>query len=97
MDLEKQPVEGASTVSDQSFSNPALEAKSAVFHLDEISWNWQPGGGLVAKGKLHVTREPNSAPATVSFEIPIAEPPARSIFENPQEWVVSLVRRTVRA
>ena len=72
-------------------------APSPSFQLLEMSWDWQAKGSLLAKGLLSVARENEAAPASIGFEIPIADPPTRNVFEHPQDWVVSLLRRTMRA
>jgi hypothetical protein len=72
-------------------------SKTAVFHLAEMSWNWHHAGQLVARGKLEITRDIEVPPAVIAFEIPIADPPPRGIFDDPQDWVIALLRRTMRA
>jgi hypothetical protein len=71
--------------------------RSHTFELVEMSWDWQRSGTLVAKGKLAVARDPDATPAIITFEIPVNDPPARNIVENPQDWAVALLRRTMRA
>lgn len=73
------------------------DTKGPFFELMNFSWNWQNPDSLIVSGQLAVRRKRDKPAAIISFEVPVADPPPRNVFERPQDWAISLLRRTIRS
>lgn len=67
-----------------------------TIELASVSWDWQPGGNVVAKGTMTVARGATELPPiTLHFEIPLSNAPPRAVLTDPQKWVVGRLRQAL--
>jgi hypothetical protein len=64
--------------------------------VSSVSWDWQPGGKVTAKGFLTIARADSEQPITLHFEIPTETVP-RKALADPSNWVLSHLRRALRS
>jgi len=65
--------------------------------ISSVSWDWQPGGRITARGKVTVSHGGSEQPPmTLHFEIPVTQLPARSVLADPQSWLLSRLRQALR-
>jgi hypothetical protein len=67
-----------------------------TIEVSSVSWDWQPGGKVTARGTVAISRGGSALPPiTLHFEIP-AETPPRNALADPRNWVLTRLRQAFR-
>jgi hypothetical protein len=69
-----------------------------TIEVANVSWDWQPGGRVTARGEISVARGgAGLPPITLSFQIPMEPVPTRAVMTDPGTWVLGRLRQALRS